>query len=382
VKADRTDKLWGGVFSTGAKLSYVKSSNIFQQDRLYPTGETFDSLQSNNFLYKENINAAYVNFSKKLKKISFQLGLRAENTNIKGSSSGYKPVADHFAPYDSSFQLHYTNFFPSGSFSVGDPKASQWMVSYSYRIDRPAYRDLNPFRFRLDDYSVREGNTQLRPQYSHSATLTYSYRQQLTATFGYSHISDLFTTLTDTIDVSKSVLKRINLASQDIISLNLSYPFQWRWYSAFASVSSSWSMYRASFGPGRNIDLNAFSVNANLNQTFRLGSGWSGEMTAFYNSPAILQGTYKSKSIWSLDAAVQKAVFRKNGSVSMGVSDIFRSLKYSATSNFAGQNVFARGGSETRLFKVSLTYRLGSATIKGARQRKVGTEEEGRRTNN
>ncbi|WP_431217832.1 outer membrane beta-barrel protein [Puia sp. P3] len=95
-------------------------------------------------------------------------------------------------------------------------------------MDRPAYQDLNPFEFKLDDYTFSKGNTLLRPQYTHSAGLTFMYNYKLTATLNYSHIKDLSTTLVDTTQQSKAIVYKKNLATQDITSLNISYPFQYR----------------------------------------------------------------------------------------------------------------------------------------------------------
>ncbi|MBS1563108.1 MAG: outer membrane beta-barrel protein, partial [Bacteroidetes bacterium] len=67
----------------GAKLSYVSNDNTVNYDRNDGAGWVPDS-RSNHFIYDENINAAYVNLSKKWKKWSGQAGLRVENTNIKG----------------------------------------------------------------------------------------------------------------------------------------------------------------------------------------------------------------------------------------------------------------------------------------------------------
>ena len=59
---------------------------------------------------------------------------------------------------------------------------------------------------------------------------------------------------------------------------------------------------------------------------------------------------------------------------------IFKTLKWRGESNFAGQQTIASGNFESRQFKINLTYRFGSNTVKAARQRKDASEEEKRRT--
>jgi len=96
-------------------------------------------------------------------------------------------------------------------------------------------------------------------------------------------------------------------------------------------------------------------------------------------SPSIWQGTFKTKQIWSVDGGLQKTVLKGKGNIKASVSDIFNSLHWSATSNFAGQQINARGNFESRQFKVNFTYRFGNNQVKASRQRKTGTDEENQR---
>jgi len=63
------------------------------------------------------------------------------------------------------------------------------------------------------------------------------------------------------------------------------------------------------------------------------------------------------------------------------VSDIFNSMHWGGTSQFAGQYIRANGGWESRLFKVNFSYRFGNNQVKAARQRKTSQEEENQRVN-
>ncbi|MEI9809979.1 MAG: outer membrane beta-barrel protein [Bacteroidota bacterium] len=60
-----------------------------------------------------------------------------------------------------SFERKYTDVFPSGAITFNKNPMNQWGFSYSRRIDRPAYQDLNPFEFKLDKYTYMKGNTLL-----------------------------------------------------------------------------------------------------------------------------------------------------------------------------------------------------------------------------
>ena len=381
LKTDYEQNFMKGRLGIGFKAAYTTSGNDFQQYNVYPTEKVKDTLHSNGFNYKENINAVYANYNRNFKGFMIQAGLRVENTNAKGVSNGYKEAGGGYSTYDSSFSRHYTGFFPSGSVTINKDPMRQWTLSYSRRIDRPAYQDLNPFEFKLDEYTYQKGNTALRPQYTNSVGLTYVFKYKLTTTLNYSHVKDVFTQLVDTADRSKAFLSKKNLATQDITSLNISYPLQYKWYSAFVNVNAFYSKYKADLGVGRGVDVNVFSVNVLAQQSARLGGGWTAEVSGFYSSPAIWQGTFKTHAIGNVDMGIQKQVLQKKGTVKVSVSDVFHTLHWTATSDFAGQYLRATGSQESRQLKLYFTYKFGNSQVKTARQRKSGLEEESKRVN-
>jgi hypothetical protein len=379
LKSDYEQNFAKGRLGFGFKASYVTTGNDFEQYNIHHLVRVKDTLHSNDFEYKENINAVYANYNRTIKSWVFQAGLRVENTNIKGTSMGYSGTGGGFVTYDSAFKRDYTNFFPSGAVTYNKNPTKQWTLSYSRRIDRPAYQDLNPFEFKLDEYTFQKGNTQLRPQYTNSIGLTYMYKFKLVTTLNYSHVKDVFTMLVDTTERSKAFISKKNLATQDITSLNISYPFQYKWYSLFANVNTYYSLYKADFGEGRTVNVNVFAANVYAQQTARFAKVWTGEVSGFFNSPSIWQGTFRTKSIWSVDAGISRTVLKGNGTIKASVSDIFNTLHWSSTSDFAGQFVRASGGFESRQLKLYLTYRFGNTQVKAARQRKTGDEDESKR---
>ena len=144
---------------------------------------------------------------------------------------------------------------------------------------------------------------------------------------------------------------------------------------------TNYSHYKANFGAGRTVDLDAFAVGIYQQHTFKLGKGYTGEISGFYNSPSIWQGTFKSIAMWGVDAGLLKTIVKGNGTLKVAVSDIFNTMHWGGTSNFAGQYINANGGWESRLFKINFGYRFGNSQVKAARQRKTSQEEENQRVN-
>ncbi|HET9823724.1 MAG TPA: outer membrane beta-barrel family protein [Chitinophagaceae bacterium] len=376
VRADYEQNFLKGKLSFGGKSSWIKTDNDFQSYNVSGSTEELDKNRSNHFIYKENINAGYVNYNKQFKKLIVQAGLRAENTISEGVSNGLKFDAGNYTPSYSSFKRSYTDLFPSASITYNKNPKQPWSLSYGRRIDRPAYQDLNPFEFKLDEYTYMKGNVNLRPQYTDVLTLTHITKYRMTVALNYSHVKDMFTMIIDTIEKTKAVASRKNLATQDVASLNVSYPFQYKSYSLFTNISSNYSIYNADFGLGRKVDLQAFGVNVFVQNSLKFAKIWTAELSGFYNAPTIYMGNFRGKSIYSVDAGLSRQLMRGRAVVKTSVSDIFHNMKFRGESNFAGQTTKFSFSQESRQFKLSFSYRFGSNTVKAARQRSTGAEDE------
>lgn len=385
-KADYEQNFQKGRLGIGAKIASISTENNFQRynvAQLHPEQKTLDMARSNQFNYKENINALYINYNKQLKAVMFQIGVRMENTTSTGDSYALNANATVNNTNPQTFKRNYTDFFPSAALTFNKNPMNQWGLSYSRRIDRPAYQDLNPFEFKLDEYTYMKGNTNLRPQYTNIVTLTNTYKYKLNTSLSYSHVADVFAQLVDTTDKSKSFLTRKNLATQDVIALNISYPFMYKTYMLFVNFSGNYSLYKADFGGGsRIINLKAASFNIFTQQSLKFGKkkDWTAELSGWYNTPSIWQGVFKSKAMWSVDGGVQKTIFKGKGTFKVSVSDIFFSMKFSGQSDFAGQLTKASGNFESRQLRTSISWRFGSNTVKASRKRDDASEEEKKRT--
>ncbi len=375
-KVDYEQNFQGGKLGLGGKISLIDTDNDFRRFNL--NGARSLDLR-NHFIYEENINAVYANWNKAYPGVMVQAGLRMENTVTEGRSTGEQKIDNGYVPQNSGFKRNYTNLFPSAAITFNKNPMNQWGVSYSRRIDRPSYQNLNPFETKLDEYTYMKGNVNLRPQFTNSFEITNIYKYRLTTKLGYSHVTDLFTQIIDTADETKSFLINRNLATQDIISLNISYPVQYKSYSLFANVNANYSMNKADFGQGRTIDVNAFGAVAYMQNSLRFAKTWTAEVTGLFIAPTVQQGTFKSKAMGFVDLGVQKLIFAGNGTIKASFTDVFRTFRFDATSDFVGQktNVIARW--EAQQFKVNLSWRFGSTTVKGAKQRTTAAEEEAKR---
>lgn len=376
-KADYEQRLGKGKIGIGGKSGYVKTDNDFRRYDVVNNNDVLDNARSNQFNYKEYINALYVTYNRAFKGYAVQVGLRGENTISDGRST------NAYLNYDETLHRNYTDLFPSAAVTLNKNPMMQYTIAYGRRIDRPSYENLNPFEFKLNDYLYTRGNTELKPQYTNSFSITNVYKYKLTTKLDYSHVKNMFAQVIDTTEGTKAYQTTRNLASQDVVSLNVSYPFMYKNFMSFSNLTANYSKYKADFGAGRQVDLDNFGLQYFVQNTQKFGrkKDWTAELTGLYISPFVWQGMFEGKSMGSIDLGVQKTIMAGKGTLKTSVTDIFNTMRFRGESDYGGAYNRVISKWESRQFKVNFTYRFGSEQIKAARQRKTAAEEERSRTN-
>ena len=378
LKVDYEQNFKKGKLGFGGKISSVKTDNTFQ--RFYGEGANTVEDNNNNFNYDETIKAGYVNYNRQFKGVVLQAGLRVENTHSKGISKGFRYDYNTGTNIviDSVLDRTYTDPFPSAAVTFNKNPMKQWSLTYSRRIDRPSYQNLNPFEFNLDKYTFQRGNPNLKPQYTNSFGITNIYKYKLTTSVNYSHVKDVFSTIPKFED-SKAFITAENVATQDIVSLNVSMPFQYKWYSLFFNLNSFYSHYEGQ-ATDFDVDVKIFSVNLYAQQTFKLAKNTTAELSGYYTSPTMWQGAFKTEALGGVDVGLQQVILKGKGNLKATVTDIFRTYPWSATNSASSQTLNINGAYESRQFRLNFSYRFGSNQVKQARQRKTSIDEENKRT--
>ncbi|MCO6477867.1 MAG: TonB-dependent receptor [Phaeodactylibacter sp.] len=371
-KVDHERPLLGGQMGAGIKLALVSTDNTFRFFDEYDGSPVLNTNRSNRFAYEENINAGYVNYQRQVGKFGLQAGLRVENTHSTGDLTSFREGEE-----GENFDREYTDFFPSGGLSYTPGEKHSFQLSYSRRINRPSYQDLNPFLNKLDELTYEQGNPFLKPEYANNIQLTHSFNYRFNTTLSYSHTKDLITRITDTAEVNASYITWLNLADQYNYSLSLSAPIPiTKWWSSFTNMTGSYTQNKADYGGGKLVNLDATTFNIYSQHTFRLPGDFSIEISGWYNSPSLWGGTFEMDAMWSMDAGIQKKVLAGRGNIRLAVSDIFKTNEWHGVSRFGALDLDVGGGWDSRRFRVNFSYLLGNDQVKGARRRNTGLEEE------
>ena len=132
--------------------------------------------------------------------------------------------------------------------------------------------------------------------------------------------------------------------------------------------------------PTREVDLKVPTFSIYMQHSLKIGKkGVAAELSGWYNSPSVWGGTFETNALWSVDAGLQKPIFRGKGNIKIAATDLFYSIKWKGESNYGGQKFIASGRGESRQLRTSLSWRFGSNTVKAARQRKLASDEEAKR---
>ncbi|NIG57711.1 outer membrane beta-barrel family protein [Chitinophaga sp. Cy-1792] len=371
-----------GKLELGAKVSFVTSDNDARFDSLRIANWIPDTSRSNHFIYKENVNAAYVNFNKQYKAFQVQVGLRAEQTNVTGESSSLKKSQEGVVKNDTS----YFNLFPSAAISYKADKNNTFGVTYSRRIQRPSYEDLNPFEFYLDRYTMVSGNPYLRPQYSNNFELSHTFKQFLITTLGYSHTKDNLMRILEaekdpaTGDTTIVRYKYMNVAKSDKVNLSISAPLPiTKWWNSFTTMSFNYNVVQANVNDN-TVKLDAFSYFGRTQQTFTISKNTTAELVFMYISPQITDNElFKMKSMMSVDLGLQQKVLNGKGTLKLNVTDIFKTMYARGEFSNVGMTTNLRSYWDAQQARLSFAYRFGNSNVKAARARQTGlTDEQGR----
>jgi outer membrane receptor protein involved in Fe transport len=372
AKMDYTHPFKSGLkVEAGLKSAYVSTDNAANYFNRVNNGWEIDYSKTNQFIYKENINAAYLNVSRQLKKWGLQAGLRFENTNYKGNQLGnaQKP--------DSSFTNSYNSFFPTLYITYKVDDKNQLGLNAGRRIDRPRYQDLNPFLYFLDNYTYESGNPYIKPQYTWNMELSHTYKGFLTTTLNYSRTNDF---MTETFEQSgyASIIRRGNIGTRHNAGISVSAQVNAKkWWTSSIYSNFNYNSFEGVLY-GEAVNISASNLLLNVNNQFRFAKGWGAELSGFYRTKGI-EGQMVIRSMGQLSAGLSKTVLKGKGTVKLNVRDILYTQRAKGKIDFQQTKATFAQQRDSRFAGISFTWRFGKP-MKTQQPRKTGgaSEEQNR----
>lgn len=373
-KADYVHPLKKGAkFEVGIKTSFVETDNNAVYDTLRNGNMILDSARSNHFIYTENINAAYVNYSKQFsKKFSAQLGLRLENTTAKGNSKGlaYNTSIQKFAAFDSTFTLNYTQLFPTVFLQYAANEKNSFVLNYGRRLRRPDYESLNPFVEFLDRYTFEQGNPNLRPQFSHNIELSHTYNNFLTTTVNYTKTNNIIQQVLEQNEATnESFVKQANIASQRQYGISVSAFKQIKGFSGniYANVFNN---ELTGIVNNTMVTMGATTAMFNGSVAYKFKKGLSTEISGFYRTEGV-EGVFRIGAFGGMNVGASLPVLKTKGTIRLNVRDVLWSQRIKGESKFGNIDAEFQNYRDSRVATLTFTYRLSKGKVNGNGRRKA-----------
>jgi len=325
----------GARLETGYKFSYRDMGMNYDYTNFNPTTEKWDTLLNlkNHYDYKEQLYAVYGIYSNSWGKLKYQVGLRYEQvyTNSKVEQT------------DSTYTKTYHSFYPSLHTQYDLGKGRELQFSYSRRVDRPSPREMNPYVDYSDSLNIRMGNPDLKPEYSNSlelGILKYWDKYSLTSTAFFRNTAGLVEDITriDSNGVTYQKPQNINNSkSYGLEFVASANPYKWLRINGNLSFYQYW----VSAIIEQNIpETNQFTWSGRLNATFNYSKNGSFQLIGNYSSPTSNPQS-KRDGYYTVDASLRHDFLKNKLSVSLRVTDIFKSRNFNSTTtgvNFVSIN--------------------------------------------
>jgi len=377
AKTDYSHPLKNGFkLEAGLKTSYTQTDNTANYFNTIDAVTLPDYSKTNHFLYRENINAAYLNANKDFKKLSVQAGLRVENTSSNGHQLG------NIQKSDSTFKQNYTSLFPTLylQYKLDTTGNHVLGINYGRRIERPDYQDLNPFLSPLDKFTYYTGNPFLKPSYTNSIELSHTYKNRITTTLSYSKTRD---EVTETIEILNNIYysRPGNIGNTTIKSaaVDASFdPAKWFNFHFYGEVTNIHSV--SSFYTGLLDTKGTFFYIKPILQ-FKLDHDWSIQLDGYYQSK-VTNGQFIAGARKRVNTALSKKLSTST-TLKLVLNDVFYSYVNSGViNNLAQTKADYHNLSDTRTGVISLSYRFGKAISNLRKHEANGADEEKSRVKN
>jgi outer membrane receptor protein involved in Fe transport len=389
-------------------LQYVNDNNLTHSFILNPRS-------SSKYKFNDNVYAAYANYSLRVKKWSYQLGLRVESSNYNGQMLKLNGADS------TSFSVSYpVSLFPSAFITYKIDQKQDFQINYSRRINRPNFFQLIPSYDFTNPQSPSVGNPNLKPEFTNSMEVSYNnaYKRNANflATVYFKYSTDLITRYTYK-DIDRNTLKpnaTDSLYYTSYINANNSYSYGieltnkmpvTKWWDVTLNVNIYNAILNATL-PNETVNNSLVSGFAKMNNNFKVAKGWSVQFSGDYQAKSLIPqnsgfggggrggmmfgggpqafATGYILPRYGFDLSVRKDWTWKNGqigSLTLSMNDIFRTQLYktTASSNF-GSEVLVQDVERRRdpqILRLNFSYRFGKFDVNLFKRKNTRADQSG-----
>lgn len=349
------------ILETGTK-AFFKTINSNVDLRQYNNGEyVTDPSQSYSFRYNRNIYAYYLSASfSAFHAVDVKAGLRYEYT-------------DTHADFPDTFIPGYGSLNPSIVLSHTISPSQSVKLSYSRRIERPDYSELNPYADRSDPYNIITGNPMLAPEIGNNMELSYNksftggtilnislfYRRNSDDIKSYTTFYPVYTE-GNTIYENVSLTRRTNTGGETKTGSNIYLNIPLSPKMTFRSNAMIVRKTIAYDFNGINQDTQGMEYRMNMNLAYQFNNDFSAEAFGNYNSQKVgIQGRSASFLFYTL--ALRKQFLNKNAAIGFSATNPFNKYINQRSNVFqSGNQQYTIKQVPYRSFAITFSYKFGN----------------------
>lgn len=350
-------------FELGSKLSFATIDNAI----VFKNGDVIDPKRSTNFQYKENINAIYSSFMKKMGGWELNAGLRVEQTIATGESENIEVL-----------NRNYTKLFPSLFITRKLDKNLSTVFQYSKRVNRPSYQQQNPFIDYADSLTYSKGNPLIKPEMVDAYKVGLTYQNQPLFSVSYNKTNDVIFNSAPKQDGNQTYVTPENLGTNENVTFELNFPLNFgKKISGYGGNHLIYNHYKADY-LGGVYDQAKWNWQLYWQVAYKPKSNWNIELSGFYTTK-FLEGFLTINPLGSLNLAIQKSFWDKKGKLTLNFNDILYTEKSSAMIDYLYINIIAKNRNESHNVRLVFSYSFGNQKLKEARSRQSASDAESNR---
>ncbi|MFC6269271.1 outer membrane beta-barrel family protein [Frigoriflavimonas asaccharolytica] len=362
--------------SFGGNYNNTKTDNDTTFENLIPPSG-IDANLSNHFVYKENISGFYGTLEKSIgEKFSGKIGARLELTHNEGDVLGKEDPFYHFSN-------DYADVLPYASANYNFNKDNSLSYTFSSRIRRPSFGQLNPTRQYITELNYVQNNPFMKASTYYTNEINYMFKNSYFFVLNHTFIKDenQEIPLQKTNANGETELRYIRTNYGDKQEFGATIGMQKTFFNGIWNANNSlnlaYNIFKGSLStdpitneefPVYDINKDTFFYMVQLNNTIRLSSkkDWYFGINYFYLSPQEVE-LGKLDTLQSLDLSVKKIY--KDWTFMFEVNDIlgtnvesFKEIQNTGYFNSVNQNRYKRS------VNLRATYNFGNKKVEKIRK--------------
>jgi Outer membrane protein beta-barrel family len=344
-----------GKWEAGIKSTFSNTDNNVLWENKTTQNWNIDNGKTNHFIYKENVNAAYLNYNRTIKKWTLETGLRMEQTNTNGNSITANQVNKN----------NYTSWFPN--VGVEFTKNKNNVIGFAYRksIERFGFDYVNPFIVYQSQYAYSQGNPLIQPQINHAFEMNYVYKQLYSFSLSYIHgvksLGELYLQAPNNVTISSYG----NFNSNDIFYFSAygSKKLFKKWTITLVPIVGYIALNSASNGIAQGDVKKILLTQLNWQNSISFKKGLTAELNFNYISP-YQYGSYTTKLFFNSSFGLSKPIFKNKVTARLSVSDIFNTVNSNKVLDYDGIKSTVNYKAESRFINLTMRYKFGNKNVR------------------